>query len=116
VANAFKFYWTDKKKWGVEAEGEEAMERAGINPVQLDFKEGIALDNGTQLMTAITALTVCDTENLTKTAEIATALSLEALLGISDAFGERIHKVRPRKGQAYFACESTWLCLILENC
>jgi len=90
--------------------------RAGINPIQLDFKEGFALDNGTQLTRAIAALTVCDTENLIRTAETAAALSLEALLGISDAFGERIHKVRPRKGQAYFACESTWLCLILENC
>ena len=49
-------------------------------------------------MTAVAALTVCDAENLIKTAEIVTALSLEALLGISDAFDERIHKVRPHKG------------------
>jgi len=97
-------------------EGKEVMEKAGINPVQLEFEEGLALNNGTQLMTAIAALTVCDAENLIKTAEIATALSLEALLGISDAFDERIHKVRPHKGQAYFARESTWHCLILENC
>ena len=62
------------------------MEKAGINPVQLDFKEGFALNNGTQLMTAIAALTVCDAENLIKTAEIAATLGLEALLGISDAF------------------------------
>jgi histidine ammonia-lyase len=66
------------------------MEKAGINPVQLDFEEGLALNNSTQLMTAIAALTVCDAENLIKIAEIATALSLEALLGISDAFDERI--------------------------
>jgi len=77
------------------------MEKAGINPVQLDFKEGLALNNGTQLMTAIAALAVCDAENLVETAENATALSLEALLGISDAFDERIHKIRPYKGQAY---------------
>ena len=40
------------------------MEKAGIGPVQLDSKEGLALNNGTQLMTAIAALTVCDAENL----------------------------------------------------
>ena len=39
------------------------MEKTGINPVQLDSKEGLALNNGTQLMTAIAALTVCDAEN-----------------------------------------------------
>lgn len=83
-------------------EGKEAMEKAGINPVQLDFKEGIALNNGTQLMTALAALTVCDAENLIKTAEITTALSLEAPLGISDAFDERIYKVRPHKGASIF--------------
>jgi len=39
------------------------MKKAGINPVQLEFEEGLALNNGTQLMTATAALTVCDTEN-----------------------------------------------------
>jgi histidine ammonia-lyase len=79
--------------------GKEALEKAGIQPVQLDFKEGVALNNGTQMMTAIAALAVFDGENLLKTAEIAAALSLEALSGISDAFDERIHKARPHKGQ-----------------
>jgi len=83
--------------------GERAMEEAGIKPVQLEFKEGIALNNGTQLMTGIGALTVYDAEKLIKTTEIATALSLEALLGISDAFDERIHKARPHEGQAVTA-------------
>lgn len=83
------------------------MEKAGKKPFQLDFKEGIALNNDKQLTTAIAALAVCDAENLIKTAEIATALSLEALLGISDAYDERIHKIRPYKGQAYFTREST---------
>jgi len=80
--------------------GKEAMEKAGIKPAKLDFKEGVALNNGTQLMTAIGALTVYDAENLIKTAEVATALTLEALLGVSDAFDLRIHEVRPHKGQA----------------
>ncbi|MGQ9530682.1 MAG: histidine ammonia-lyase [Candidatus Bathycorpusculaceae bacterium] len=83
--------------------GKEAMEKAKINPVQLEFKEGIALNNGTQLMTAIAALAVYDSEKLIETAEVAAALSLEALLGVSDAFNERIHKVRPHPGQALTA-------------
>lgn len=83
--------------------GKEAMEKAGIRPVQLEFKEGIALNNGTQLMTAIAALTISDAEELVKTAEVAAALTLEALLGVSDAFDERIHMVRPHRGQAITA-------------
>jgi len=83
--------------------GKEAMEKAGIKPIQLDFKEGVALNNGTQLITAIAALTVHDAENLIKTAEAAAALSLEALLGVTDAFEEKIHKLRPHTGQAITA-------------
>jgi len=83
--------------------GKQAMEKAGIKPARLEFKEGVALNNGTQLMTAIAALTVHDAENLIKTAEAATALSLEALLGIFDAFDEKIQMVRPHNGQAITA-------------
>jgi len=79
--------------------GGEAMKGAGIQPVKLEAKEGVALNNGTQFMTAIGALAVCDAERLIETAEAATALSLEALRGISDAFEERIHKIRPHLGQ-----------------
>lgn len=79
--------------------GGEAMRKAGIQPVKLDAKEGVALNNGTQFMTAIATLTVYDAERLVKIAEVATALSLEALRGISDAFDERIHRVRPHSGQ-----------------
>jgi histidine ammonia-lyase len=79
--------------------GKDALEKAGIKPVRLEFKEGVALNNGTQLMTAVAALTVWDAENLIATAEVATALSLEALLGVSDAFDKRIHDVRPHRGQ-----------------
>ena len=83
--------------------GGEAMERAGISRVEFDFKEGLALNNGTQFMTAIGALAVYDAEKLIKTAEIATAMSLEALCGISDALDERIHRVRPHPGQVMSA-------------
>lgn len=87
-----------------EYEGEvvpskEAMEKANINIVELRSKEGLALINGTQVMTAIGALTVYDAINLIKISDIAAALTLEALRGIKDAFDIRTHKVRPHKGQ-----------------
>jgi len=79
--------------------GKEAMEKAGITPVELYSKEGLALINGTQLMTAIGTLALYDAERMVKTAEIAAAMSLEALSAVSDAFDERIHGVRPHPGQ-----------------
>ena len=84
---------------GETMSGEDALKRAGISPVRLDSKEGLALNNGTQMMTAIGVLAVHDAERLIKNAEIAASLSLEALSGISDAFDERIHLVRPHPGQ-----------------
>jgi len=79
--------------------GKEAIDKAVISPVELDSKEGIALINGAQMMTAVGALAVCDSETLIRTAEIATSMSLEALSGMSDAFDEKIHHVRPHPGQ-----------------
>lgn len=84
---------------GEKLSGKEAMNKAGIPPVKLGSKEGIALNNGTQMMTAIAVLALHDAERLIKTAEIAASLSLEALSGISDAFDERIHQARPHPGQ-----------------
>ncbi|UCG44546.1 MAG: histidine ammonia-lyase [Candidatus Bathyarchaeota archaeon] len=84
---------------GATMSGKEAMAKAGIDPVELDSKEGIALINGAQMMTAIGALATWDSETLIETAETATALSLEALRGIDDAFDARIHRVRPFPGQ-----------------
>jgi len=83
--------------------GKEAMKQAGIQPVQLEAKEGVALNNGTQYMTAIATLTVHDAENLTTIAETATALSLEALTGITDALDQKIHRARPHQGQTQCA-------------
>jgi len=84
---------------GKKMSGKEAMEKARITQVKLDSKEGLALINGTQLMTAIGTLAIYDAERLIKIAEIAASMSLEALSGISDAFDERIHQVRPHPGQ-----------------
>ncbi|WP_129600246.1 histidine ammonia-lyase [Anaerophilus nitritogenes] len=79
--------------------GKEAMEKAGIEPVVLTSKEGLALINGTQVMTAVGALTVHDSINILKTADIAAALTVEGLNGIVDAYDKRVHEVRPHKGQ-----------------
>ena len=79
--------------------GKQAMKKAGITPIKLDYKEGLALNNGTQLMTAIAALSVYDAQNLIAHAEIAAALTLETLLGNTDAYDEQIHDARPHEGQ-----------------
>ncbi len=79
--------------------GKEAMEKAGIETLKLKAKEGLALLNGTQVMTAIGALAIRDARQLLKAAQIASAMSLEALKGTSTAFDERIHRVRPHPGQ-----------------
>jgi len=78
---------------------EEGFQKSGINPVKLTAKEGLALINGTQLMTAIGCLALWDAELLLKNVQIAGAMSLEALKGTDQAFRDEIHKVRPHKGQ-----------------
>jgi len=79
--------------------GKEAMDKAGIKVVELTSKEGLALINGTQVMTSIGALTLYDAINLSKTADIVSALTIEALNGIVDAYDERVQLARPHKGQ-----------------
>ena len=79
--------------------GREAMEKAGIPVINLHEKEGIALINGTQVMTAVGALTVYDAIRLIKYGDIAAALSFEALNGITTALKPQVHLTRPHKGQ-----------------
>jgi histidine ammonia-lyase len=79
--------------------GSEALKKAGIKPIQLDTKEGLSLINSTAVMSAIGALAVHYAKRLAKVAEIATAMSLEGLKGILEAFDERIHLANPHKGQ-----------------
>lgn len=79
--------------------GIEALRRAKIKPVTLERKEGLALINGTQVMTALAVLAIADASNLVASAEIAAALSIEALEGVLDHFDRRIHAVRPHIGQ-----------------
>ena len=85
---------------GVILGGREALERVGLSPVVLEAKEGLALINGTQAMTAIGALVVHDALRLATLADIAGAMSLEALKGTAAAFDERVTNVRSHPGAA----------------
>jgi len=79
--------------------GRQAMEKAGIHRIILEAKEGIALNNGATFSAALAALACYQAEYLLETANIALALSLEALLGSSPAFDPRIHQARQHPGQ-----------------
>ncbi|MFL0246897.1 histidine ammonia-lyase [Candidatus Clostridium stratigraminis] len=79
--------------------GEAAMEKANINLVQLTAKEGLALINGTQVMTAVGSIALIESIKLIKTSDLTAALTIEALRGIENAFYPQIHTIRPHKGQ-----------------
>lgn len=76
-----------------------ALERAQIAPLQLEVKEGLALLNGTQAMGAVGALALYRGQRMVRLADVAGAMTLEALRGTPVAFDERIHLVRPHRGQ-----------------
>ncbi|MDD2379931.1 MULTISPECIES: histidine ammonia-lyase [Aminobacterium] len=77
--------------------------KLGMSPLNLEAKEGLALNNGTTVMTAIAALALYDGVNTLKMSDIAAALSLEALHGVPFAFDERTHALRPYRGQMIVA-------------
>ena len=79
--------------------GSEALAKAGLAPVTLAAKEGLALTNGTTVMTAVGLLETCRAVRLAEMADIAGCLSLEALHGTVRAFDERIHALRPHPRQ-----------------
>lgn len=76
-----------------------ALKRVGLAPVKLAAKEGLALINGTQMMTAFGAYICIEAKKLMKLADISSALSHEALRSTDKAFDLRIHKLRPYPGQ-----------------
>jgi histidine ammonia-lyase len=84
---------------GERVAGAEALCRAGLQPLQLGAKEGLALLNGTQAMTAVGALAVARAQRVVRLADLAGAMSLEALRGTPAAFDERVHMARPHAGQ-----------------
>jgi histidine ammonia-lyase len=80
-------------------DGADALRRAGLTPLDLQAKEGLALLNGTQLMAAIGALALHDAARLAVTADVIGAMSLEAMLGTGAAFAEALVGARPHPGQ-----------------
>jgi histidine ammonia-lyase len=80
-----------------------ALRRAGLEPVRLAPKEGLALINGTSVATAILARTLVFARDLVRLADLAAALSVEALLGTDAPFDERVHRLRPHPGQVVTA-------------
>jgi histidine ammonia-lyase len=80
--------------------GRQALAAAGLQPVTLGPKEGLALINGTQFSTAVLALALARAEQLSRAADVAAALSIDALMGSMHPFEARIHAPRPFAGQA----------------
>ena len=77
----------------------EALDKAGLKPIELQPKEGLALNNGTTVMTAVAALAVIDAKKMVKNADIAASMSAEALHAVPYAFDKRTHELRPHAGQ-----------------
>jgi histidine ammonia-lyase len=85
---------------GERMSGGEALRRAELSPLRLEAKEGLALLNGTQGMTAVASLALYDAQRLVRMADVAGAMSLEALRGTPSAFDPRIQEARPHRGQS----------------
>jgi len=83
--------------------GKEALRKAGLKPLKLSAKEGIALVNGTEMMTGLGVLTLLKAERLADLADMAGALSCEAALATPVAFDEDLQRVRKHKGQSVSA-------------
>jgi histidine ammonia-lyase len=84
---------------GERVAGGDALRRAGLKPFTLTAKEGLALLNGTQAMTAVGALAVSRAKRVVELSDLSGAMSLEALKGTPAAFDARIHEARPHAGQ-----------------
>jgi histidine ammonia-lyase len=100
-SDAHEFGDTEVQAWFEDSllPGHEAMKKAGIEPILLGPKEGLALTNGASFSTALLALAVIDSQRVLFSTEIASSMSLDALLGVSAALDERIHAARPYAGQ-----------------
>jgi phenylalanine ammonia-lyase len=84
---------------GQEMKASEALRQVGLSPIELNAKEGLALVNGTSVMTSVAALALHDTEYLAKLCVAAVALCAESLHATTDPFEENIHKVKNHPGQ-----------------
>ncbi len=90
---------------GKTVSGSEAMAQAGLSAIELHAKEGLALINGTQAMTAIGTLLIADAQKLLKSANSAAALTMEALRGIPLAYDPKVQEARQQTGQIEVAKE-----------
>ncbi len=81
----------------------KALNEEGLTPIKIKAKEGLALINGTQVMTGILSLVVYDAKRLLDRAIMVAAMSIDALKGSTTPFDPRIHRIRPHKGQMYVA-------------
>ncbi|MFK2826682.1 histidine ammonia-lyase [Bacillus sp. B190/17] len=88
---------------GEKMDGGKAMSLAGVAPVSLEAKEGLALINGTQVMTAVGTLACWDALNLANWVDFTSALTTEVLRGVRDAFDPATHRIRPHAGQQLVA-------------
>ena len=95
---------------GERMPGGRALAAAGLAPVQLQAKEGLALINGTQMMGAVGAMALADAIKAARLADIAASLTMEALQGLSAAFDPRVHALRPHQGQGQAAGNIRLLC------
>lgn len=107
---------------GERLSGSEVLHRVGLTALRLQAKEGLALINGTHLMEAIAILALADARILLETAEVASAMSIEGLLGSHVPLDERIHQRRGQHGQQICAAhlrallDDSEICRSHENC
>ena len=89
----------DAEYEGTTMPAAEALAQAGLKPVTLQAKEGLSLVNGTQAMAGVGALALHEAAHLCRLADIAGAMTMEGLNGLTAAFDERVQAVRPHPGQ-----------------
>ena len=90
-------------KSGARVDGGEALHRAGLHPIALAAKEGLALINGTDGMLGMLLLAIADARHLFTMADVTAALAIEAMLGSDRPFQPELHAIRPHPGQAVSA-------------
>jgi len=90
----------------------DALERAGLTPLSLEMKEGLALNNGLQFSTAFGVLSYFQMRDLLRTAAVATALSTQVMLGADTPFGAELHELRPHPGAKVVA---RWIWTLLQG-
>ena len=90
-----------------KGKGRSLLKRAGIKPLRLEAREGIALVNGTQVMAAIGALNILASDDILKLFDVSAAMSLEVVQGSQKAFDSDLHALRPHPGQGVVA-KNVW--------